>query len=197
MKKEMSIAILIMLIGTVFFTTFSVIAGDEDNPEIIDNSNDTMMKHYDIISAWFSEIEEDPDYLVISLKVNSLKTLWMGGTYLVEWTSTSGRFASGSMIGLGLMKNSWRCGDYSKGDYTKYDELTLCEGSFDKIESIITWKIPKIEIGNPTPGDILMNTKAISCITGRFLMLLPLRGLPQFHDIAPDENYGFDYKIKY
>ena len=197
MKKILNVIMIMLLLSTILTINHIATAGEEKNPEIIDAGNDTLLNHYDILSAWFHEVEDESGYLFISIKVNSLSTIWLGGTYLVEWASTSGRFASGSMIGMGIMNNSWRCGDYSKGSYTKFDDLIPCEGSFNTDTNIITWKIPKSEIGNLKTGDLLSNTKAVSCITGRYLMLLPFRGLPRLHDYAPDSGYGFDYEIKY
>ena len=66
-KKKMVGVFVCMLILT---TTFSVMAGDEINPEITDNEGDAR-NHLDIISAWFYEKMEKPDYLYIIIKICS------------------------------------------------------------------------------------------------------------------------------
>ena len=101
------------------------------------------------------------------------------------------------MLGSGIWNDSWRCGDYSKDSYNKYDDLSSCTGSFGKENHIITWKRLKNEIGIPGSGDILTKTKAVPCITGRFHTLLSLRGLPRFHDYTPNDGYCLDYTIQY
>ena len=193
-KKLLGIFVCMLLITTILPST--VIAGDEDNPEIEDEINDTILKHFDIVSAWFHENTEEPDYLFISMKVTNLRRYWMGGAYLVEWKCNTGRYASSAILGTSIREN-WRCGDYSDGENTQFTDLPPCEGSFDKSNNILTWKISKNQIGNPQPGTELTETRAGSCITGKFLMLLPLRGLPRFHDYGPDEGYGKDYIIQY
>lgn len=40
-----------------------IVAGDKEDPEINDKSKDTIWKHFDILSAWFHEDANDPDYL--------------------------------------------------------------------------------------------------------------------------------------
>ena len=193
-RKIIGIIISMALILTLIPLNAS--SGDEENPEITDQAQDTILKHFDIISAWFFENPDEPNYLFISMKLNDLKNYWIGAAYLVEWTSSSGRWASSSILGT-KMDNEWRCGDYSEGSNGKFDDLQLCDGTIDNANNIITWKVPKDKIGNPEPGDALTNTQAVTCIAGHYLFLLPLRSLPRFYDYAPNEGYGLDYIIKY
>jgi len=188
-----------ILIGMALIFTLmplNVSSGDEENPEITDESKDTLWKHFDIISAWFFENMDEPDYLFISMKLNDLTNYQRGAVYLVDWTSSSGRWASASILGT-RMNDEWRCGDYTGGSNNQFQDLPLCDGSIDKSNNIITWKIPKDQIGGPEPGDVLTNTQAGSCITGYYLFILAFRAIPRFHDCGPNEGYGLDYIIKY
>jgi len=195
-RKIIGIFICALLIATMLPITGTVTAGSEEDPEIVDEKGDTLWKHFDIVSSWFFENADDADFLFISMKVNDLKNYRAGGTYLVEWTSPSGRWATASIIGT-RMADEWRCGDYSEGSNNQFQDLPLCDGTIDKPNNIITWKISKDQIGNPEPGDVLTDTRAGSCITGHYLVLLAFRALPRFHDYGPDEGYGLDYTIKY
>jgi hypothetical protein len=193
-KKIIILSILVLL--TTSFVTSPVIAGDENDPEIQDESGDTIWNHLDIISAWFYETPDEPEFLFISMEVNNINSVWMGAAYLVEFTSEKGRYASSAMLGS-YVDVKWRCGDYSNGANTKISDLSACEGSFSRSVNTLTWKIPKSQVGNLKAGDVLTHTRADSCVTGKFFFLLPLRGLPGFHDIAPDEGYGKEYTILY
>ena len=93
--KEKFIIILICIVFFVSIISLNVIAGDEENPEIIDNEDDwfgSFINHpirynifhaigllpmesfdfLDIKSAWFFEKSNEPDYLYTSLKLKNL-----------------------------------------------------------------------------------------------------------------------------
>ena len=65
MKKIITILIFMLLISSVLFTTCSVLAGDEENPEIVDEINDTDLLFLDIESAWFYEEITEPEYFTL------------------------------------------------------------------------------------------------------------------------------------
>jgi hypothetical protein len=87
-RKIIGIFICVLLIGTILPLT--AIAGDEENPEIEDGRNDitgpfssfippVFFEDIDIISAWFFENDDQPEYLSVSLKVSKLKNCLFPG----------------------------------------------------------------------------------------------------------------------
>jgi hypothetical protein len=62
-KKIVGIFICTLLITTILPITGTILAGDEEDPEIVDEPDDDVFDYLDIISAWFYEKEEEPDYL--------------------------------------------------------------------------------------------------------------------------------------
>lgn len=195
MKRKL-IGVFLCLIFILTIIPLNAISIDEEIPEITDETDDTLCKHFDIVTVRFFEIEHEPDYLFISIELNDLTNYDLGALYMVEWTSSSGRWASASILGT-RMDNEWRCGDYSKGGNIQFQDLPQCDGSIDKSNNIITWIIPKDQVGNPKSGDVLTKTQAVSCLSGYYLFLLTFRDIPKFHDNAPDEGYGLDYTIKF
>jgi len=154
-KKIIGILICTLLISTILPITETVFAGDENDPEIKDEKGDTLLKHFDIVSAWFFENADETDFLFVSIKVNDLKNYRAGGTYLVEWTSPSGRWASASIIGT-RMEDEWRCGDYSEGSKIQFQDLQLCGGTIDRQIGVVTFTmifIAKYMIGGTLDGN--------------------------------------------
>ena len=71
----MKIKLLSIFVCTLLFTipfSITVLAGSEEDPEIVDETDENVMKYLDIISAWFFEEENQPDYLFISLKLKEI-----------------------------------------------------------------------------------------------------------------------------
>jgi hypothetical protein len=64
-KKIIGIFVCMLLISTILPITGTVFAGDEEDPEIVDEPEDDVFDYLDIISAWFYEKAEMPDYLFI------------------------------------------------------------------------------------------------------------------------------------
>jgi len=68
MKKKIISILAIMLMITVPFS-ITVLAGSEEDPEIVDEPDSEIVNYLDVISAWFFEKGEEPDYLFTALKM--------------------------------------------------------------------------------------------------------------------------------
>ena len=77
MKKIICIFVCTLLITIIL--PIAVSAGDEQNPEIVDEIGDTPLSLLDIESAWFYENEEEPEFLFVSMKILFLKETFMKG----------------------------------------------------------------------------------------------------------------------
>jgi hypothetical protein len=206
MRKKICIPILVMLLITVVIP-FNVIAGDEENPEIKDRRLDVKLfgiiggipqsyfKHIDIISGWFYEDNNEPDYLFVSLKMRDLQSTsdTLEALYSVCWIYNHVPYQT--VVKL-----------HSNGIFGSYyvvvnnDKSYSCEGTLDIEDNIITWRVPKDIIGNPQPGESLTTTSA-------YALLRPYDestnevGADIFKDLTnrlvarPSEKYGDDYII--
>ena len=177
-KKIIGIFVCMLLITTIMPIT--AIAGDEENPEIVDESDDTLFSCLDIISAWFSD---DDESLCVSIKVVTLKIIpFIGSTVIWGYKGTD-YFAS-------MQGGKYYFGD-DKGKLIpwRYKDTT---GSCNKETGIITIRVPMSEIDNPQQGEQLTNTWAMTHWSG-FLGL-------NFHvpfDRAPEwGTWGKDYAIQ-
>jgi len=194
MKKIIGIIICTLLITIVF--PLAVSAGDETNPEIEDELGDTPLSLLDIKSAWFYEIEEEPDYLYISMKILFLKENY-NAVFSIRWSFEGDDYAAG--VNTFTFRNTiFRCGLPKQATYWQWNKMPICEGDIDTEKGIINWKIPKSTIGNPQPGDILTNTKA-NAVPGFPISFLYFLLQFDYRDFAPDSynEYGQDYIIEY
>ncbi|MDG6219171.1 MAG: hypothetical protein QCI00_07000 [Candidatus Thermoplasmatota archaeon] len=205
-NKIVSIVVVMLL----FLGSFSMIvsAGSEEDPEIVDNGEDTdLVKYLDVMSAWFYEKENEPDYLYTALKMKEINPFHMKQHLVVHWVHNGIKCASGMHIGYGQPWFEFAAG-YGHGWWFQehYQEI---EGEYDEETGIITCKIPKNIINNPQKGDVLENTYASAFQRFGFIGRMGfdraiLRSLIYlfFHldlaDFAPEpEDYGRDYVIQY
>ena len=145
--------------------TMSVIAGDEGNPEIIDDENDIIgprgniitrnqFYYIDIISAWFFEDENEPDYLFISLKIKDLR-LPVNSIFNVYWNYKDSTY-------IVQLANDIASRSSDRSVLIKYTDREIsvekisCRVDYDK--NIITFKTPKRIIGDPRENDKLTST---------------------------------------
>ena len=61
-KRILGIFVCMLLIITILPMTGTVMAGDEENPEIEDEAGDAL-GYLDVLSAWFYENPDEPNYL--------------------------------------------------------------------------------------------------------------------------------------
>lgn len=212
MRKKIIGIILCMLITITFQT--SVLAGDEENPEITDTIGDART-YLDIQKAWFYEDPNTPAMLYTTIQLTKPNAIPFKQHLVVSWEMNGEHYAS--MVGIGYSFTKWF--DYisliGRGQFGDPEPtVSNIEGSFDAAKGTVTFLIPKSTIGSPTPGTILTKTKA-ECFE-RFGLWGRLGFTPfwreiffsfilekwQLFDTAPDyfEDqvvYGRDYIIQY
>jgi len=217
--KLVPICILMLLITMIY--PISISAGDEENPEIIDNHNDQFgalveyptrirtkiarillqtesFDFIDIDSAWFYENELDSNHLYVTLKLKDLKITSQRAIYSIHWTFNDVTYAVGSH----LYNNGKNVSCFAGLDRRFNRDWQPAEVSYDFDNDIITFKIDKKQIGDPQQGDMLTNTFAWTAL--RFnhesLSLLFSDG-ELVKDGAPfiesHDDYGLDYILKY
>ena len=205
-----------LFISTILPITGSVLAGDEENPEMQDEENDLFgtfinfpnvlnflqllqiikfdsFDFLDIESAWFYEELENPDYLFTAIKLKDLEVTPLRAIYAIHWDCNGKRYTSclhthsdGEYTGY-VAGRIFGLG-YRRGIY--YD----ITGELNIDNNIIIFNIPKDKIGNPEPGDVLTRTDAWTGL--RFvseLFTIPFGG-----ELIKDwSGYGEDYIIQY
>ena len=156
MKKIIGIFVCMLLISIIFSTNAT--AGDETNPEIVDEIGDNPLSLLDIDKAWFFEKEDEPDYLFITMKILLLKENYIA-VFSIRWSYNDLDYAAGVNT-FSYRDTIFRCGLPKRATYWQWNRMPKCDGIIDSEKGLITWKIPKSSIGNPKPGDVLSNTKA-------------------------------------
>ena len=205
MKEKIFPIIIIMLFLTLLFPT-QVFAGNEENPEIEDEIEDDVIDYLDIISAWFYEEADQPDYLFIGIKVQELKIMPLMHKLTVHWEYDGIECSAGLSIGYGP---PWYQHSAGWGHGLWFQEhIEIVNGTIDEEKGIVTFKIPKEYIRNPQKGDVLTNTYALTFERFGFLGRIGFdRGILRniigriigqaLTDLAPNNGYGADYVIQY
>jgi len=187
--------------------TISVPAGTEEDPEIVDEEDTDVVDYLDVISAWFYEKPDEPDYLFTALKMKEIKPFHFKQHLVVHWEHNGIPCASGMVIGYGEPWFDFHAG-YGHGWWFEEHYLRV-EGFCDDETNIITWKIPKSIINNPQKGDVLENTYASAFERFGFVgrlgfdraivrSILYLISGKNVVDFAPESTeYGRDYVIQY
>jgi hypothetical protein len=214
MKKIVGIFIFMLLITTTFSIT--VMAGDEENPEIVDETDDLFgifirnskilnffktlkifnlqsFDFMDITSAWFYENPEQPEYLYSAIKLKNLDFINQRTIYAMHWEFDGKNYA----VGVHVYSNGDFQGFFAGetfGIFNRFGPYHDASGSFELENDLVIFEIPKNIIGNPEQGDILTNTDAW---TGLRFIFEPLT-IPLGGEVAKDwAGYGTDYAIKY
>jgi hypothetical protein len=223
-KKIIGIFICTLLITTILPMTGTVLAGDEENPEIEDEEQEDwdifgpLIKYpslfrfftlfgildiesfdvIDIVSAWFYENPDEPEYLCTAIKLEDLEFINQRTIYSVHWKYDGTKYG----VGIHTHSNGQYISCFAGEDRTR--ELYESVGSFDLENNIVTFKMLKEFIGNPQPGDILTKTFAWTALRFTFEPVTVLFGGELAKDYAPgvdeeagDPKYGKDYTIKY
>ena len=223
-RKIIGIFICTLLIATMLPITGTVIAGSEEDPEINDEeqedwdicgpfiSNPYLFKIFsllgvfdiesfdviDIVSAWFYECSDNPDYLYAAVKVEDLIFINQRTIYSVHWTYNGKNYGVGSHTHSDGQQISCFGGE----DRTR--NLYEAECIYDLENNIITFKINKEFVGNPQPGEMLTDTWAWTALrftfeplTWLFLGELAKDYAPGVDEETYEPEYGRDYIIKY
>lgn len=215
MKKIIIFSIIAMLIVTMPLSTY-VSAGNEEDPEIVDETNDlfgifalkpnvynffTKLKIFnmesfdfmDITSAWFYENPDEPDYLYTAIKLKNLELINQRTIYAMHWEFNNKNYA----VGVHVFSNGETKGFFAGetfGIFNRYGPNHNASGIFDIENDVVLFEISKDVIGNPEPGDILTKTDAW---TGLRFIFEPLT-IPFGGEVAKDwAGYGTDYVIQY
>lgn len=193
-------------------------AGDENNPEIVDEENDCfgpLVEHptrlkvlqmfrilpidsydfIDIVSAWFYENSNEPEYLYAAVKLKDLTVVDQDAMYSVSWSYNGKDYVVGSHL--------WGNGEntYCMVGVLRWLSIgyKAAEATYDFEKNIVTFKFSKEYIGNPNPGDVLTKTNAWNALRLNFEPLTLLFGDGELvKDYAPNNGvYGEDYIIQY
>jgi len=218
-KKIIDIIVCTLLI--VAIVPFTAMAGDENDPEIVDEQNDcfgALVQHpfrltflqalgilkidsfdgIDIVSAWFYENSDEPDYLFAAVKLNDLEPINQRAIYSVHWSYNGVQYSVGShiinngqFIGCQVGRSTWIDRDYNQA-----------EATYDFDTNIVTFKFSKEFIGNPNPGDVLTDTFAWTALRLNFEQLTLLFSSGELiKDAAPfledNKDFGRDYVIQH
>lgn len=201
-KKIIGLFVCMLLITTILPIT--VLAGDEENPEITDTKGDAF-GYIDINSVWFFEKEETPEFLFVSMKINEPSKFIPQQTFGIFWKHKNIEYSCG--LGLGFSFKDWKHFDMIK--YNDKVEIIEINGTYNLETGIITCEIPKAIIGNPQTGDVLTDTWSNAFrrlgLIGRIgftrsvldAIILLVFGNNMW-DYAPERGeYGLDYIIQY
>jgi len=212
--------VIMLLITTLLPMTGTVLAGDEEHPEIIDGDENDLFgplvsdpklfarlkllgalegiesfEFLDIISAWFYEDFNDPDFLLISIKIKDLEFFEDRGIYSVHWRYDDIFYAAGVHTHSNGDFSSFSVGESPNGPHYSIN------GYFDLEKNIVTFRVPKIKVGNLQPGDVLTDTWAWTALRFKLEPATWPFGGELVKDAAPFitdvEDYGEDYVIQY
>jgi hypothetical protein len=179
-KKIVSIFVFMLLITTLLPIT--AMAGDEENPEIVDETSDlfgifalkpnvynffTKLKIFrmesfdfmDITKAWFYENPDKPDYLYTAIKLKNLDFINQRTIYAIHWEFKDKNYAVGVHVYSNGLTKGFFAGE-TFGIFNRYGPYHNASGFFDIYNDIVTFEISKDVIGNPEPGDMLTRTDA-------------------------------------
>lgn len=151
MRKKLICLMLCFFLISIMFSSL-VYAGDEQNPEIEDETGDAF-GYIDIESVWFYEKQDEPDILYISMKIYNSSETRFQQTFAVFWSFKNIKYAVS--LHLGFSFDEWtqfNSGIYRRRSYSRIN------GTYDFDTGIITWKIPKTNIGNLEKDDVLTET---------------------------------------
>ena len=205
-KKIIGIFVCTMLITIIIPITGTVIAGSEEDPEVEDRIFDVKLfgifgfplqicfKYADVVSTWFYENIDNPDYLYVSLKIRDLgaKADDLEAIYDVDWSYSNNRYACcvhNNPNGYG----PFFIGKSTDGD-DDYEDWALCDGTFDVENNIITWEVLKTAIGDPLIGHELTNIFPSTHLRFRDDSDLPHMDL--FKDLSWNAKTVKDYRIQ-
>ena len=202
--KITGIIVCMLLITAIL--PIAVLAGDSENPEVVDRIMDvrlsglfpfflqTFLKYADIVSAWFQEDTENPNYLYITLKIRHLQdTTALEAIYDVQWTFNNNLYTT-CVHANPLGFSAFFIGKSTDGD-NSFESWEYCDGNINVEENTITWIIPKEAIGNPHTGNAL--TYIYPSTHLRFTDKSGLPPMDLFKDLPWNAKLIKDYIIQY
>jgi hypothetical protein len=206
MRKKIIGLIIFMLFTTTIFP-ITALAGDPENPEVKDRTQDVKLfglfpflpqfpyTYVDIVSAWIYEEEDSPENLYMSLKIMDLKdtTEKYDAIYVISWAYNGINYAA-SMHIFPAGPTALLAGptDEEGNDYVNF---VICDGDIDSDTNIITWIIPKHAIGNPSSGGKITNIVPHTHLRYPEGSVIPMWDL--FKDLPWNAFFRKDYQIQY
>lgn len=204
-KRIISIVLMMLLI----LLSYSIIisGGGEEDPEIVDRTLDVKLfgifpflpqiyfRNADWNSVWFYELEDQPDNLYVCMKIRELESdsETYDFIYVIHWTYNEINYgASIHLLPKGL--TSYLAGKLDK-EGNDYDQYVECDGIFDEEKNIITWIIPKEDIGNPKKLTKITNILPLTVI--RFPQDSGKVKFDLFKDLPWNAVISKDYTIKH
>lgn len=145
----------------------------------------------DILSAWFYENPDKPEYLYTAIKLKNLEFVEPRTIYAIHWWHNGQKHFAAYVH------------THSQGAYIQFASCRVIgrrtfsssiEGAFDFEKEIVTFMIPKSLIGNPQPGDKLTDTYAWTGLRFKIDLLTVFLGGELAKDYA---GPGKDYIIQY
>ncbi|MFH1013018.1 MAG: hypothetical protein V1769_00720 [Thermoplasmatota archaeon] len=206
MKKKITGFFMCMLLILTILPQ-ATLAGDPENPEIEDEIEEDIVDNMDIISAWFYEKSDQPDYLFVGLKLKEINTTPLKQHLTVHWEYNG--IPCATMMAVGYQEVE--VVDFSAGwghGFWFQENYQLIEGEYNQETGTIIMEIPKSIIKDPKKGDVLTNTYALTFQRFGFIgslgfdrailqiMLQILTGKSRA-DVGPNEGYGRDYILQY
>jgi len=198
MKIKIFLVCMLLITSILQFSSM-VFAGDETDPEIVDEEYDLFgpwadpvsqpqYAYLDIDSAWFTEDENEPDYLFLYEKVKDLEYKKLRSIYSMHWDYDGTKYAAGTHTHTFGTYKVFISGK-SKGEYFNIN------GEYDLENNYVIFRVPKFLVGNPGQGDVLTNTEAWSALRYRAELLTLIYGDGEL--IKDWAGYGRDYTVQY
>lgn len=199
-KRGKSLFLCTLLITTILLFSNTVLAGDETDPEITDDEldlfgpwakpgNQDNYAYLDIVSAWFTEDVDEPDYLMLYLKVKDLEFQTLLSIYSMHWKLNGITYATGVHTNTNGQYKIFIAGVSSNNNYYQIN------GEFDQENNIVFFKVPKLLVGYPEQGDIFTDTEGWAALRYRVEFLTLIHGDGEL--IKDFAGYGRDYIVQY
>ena len=157
-RKIVGITLMLVLISSSL--PLCVEAGSEKNPELEDETGE-VLSYVDIVSVWFFEKPDEPEYLYVNMKLANYKIFRIEQTFQVYFRINNKRYDVW-LDKLLFIEFYDLLQEIYLGNKTYTFERYQISGQVKKINSIISWKVPKSLIGNPKAGDKITDIDPIS-----------------------------------
>jgi hypothetical protein len=199
----------IIACGILVTTLFPLgsLAEFSDGPEVEDRIRDVrlfglfrvipqnLFRHIDVVSAWFSEQSDKPDYLYVSLRLRDIEetTDILEAIYVISWLHNNNYFLACVHVFPSGVKDY--CIGLSMDGNSVIDKYIKCSGSYDLENDIITWMFPKDAVGTPQSGEVLYDIRPRAHLRFPYESGFPMIDL--FKDLSHNAKSSNRYFIQY
>lgn len=201
--KITAILLCLLFIGTT--CSQLVCAGDEADPELIDDERDVRMwflfkgpfvnilfKSIDILSCWIYEKPEEPDNFFITIQMRSLHFGYFNTTYTMLWECNNN--SGYAFFGHKLKNEQFYAIVGYREHFTDYRYET--NASVDIEKKTVTITVPKKYVGNLSVGDVLENPLCGATLRPNKEALsyrFPFLSLFAYDEVLNGRNYTIQY----